>query len=78
MSYEDQVFVAMFIKVHGSIKEMEQAFGISYPTVKSRLNKIGESLGFVESKKVSPKEEVLSKLENGELSFNEALERLSE
>ena len=34
---EDQVFVAAFVRSHGSIKEMEQVFGVSYPTVKARL-----------------------------------------
>ena len=77
LPYEDQVFIGMFIKVHGSIKEMEQAFGISYPTVKARLNKIGRSLGFVEMKEVSSREQILSKLEKGEISVNEAIKELS-
>jgi hypothetical protein len=77
LSYEDQVFIAMFIKVHGSIKDMEQAFGISYPTVKARLNRICEKLGFVHAKPVQEREEVLGKLEKGEISVNEAIERLS-
>src|SRR6478672_4959068 len=42
---EDQVFVAAFVKSHGSIKEMERLFGVSYPTIKSRLNKLSERLG---------------------------------
>jgi hypothetical protein len=67
----------MFIKVHGSIKEMEQAFGISYPTVKARLNKINDSLGFVESKKVNQKADVLGMLERGEMSVDQALKELS-
>ena len=35
---DDQVFVTAFVRAHGSIKEMEQIFGVSYPTIKSRLN----------------------------------------
>ena len=46
---EDQVFVAAFLKSHGSIKEMEQVFGVSYPTVKARLNRIAGQLEFVET-----------------------------
>jgi hypothetical protein len=34
LSAEDQVFVAAFVRSHGSIKEMEQVFGVSYPTVR--------------------------------------------
>ena len=40
LRYEDQVFVSEFVRSHGSIKDMEKAFGISYPTVKNRLNRI--------------------------------------
>ena len=40
LSADDQVFVAAFVRSHGSIKEMERIFGVSYPTVKSRLNRI--------------------------------------
>jgi hypothetical protein len=77
LAYDDQVFIGMFIKVHGSIKEMEQAFGISYPTVKARLNRISDSLGFVESKQVSQNADVLAKLERGEITVEEALKEMS-
>ncbi|MFV2021178.1 DUF2089 family protein [Micromonospora sp. LOL_023] len=40
LSVDDQVFVAAFVRLHGSIKKMERIFGVSYPTVKSRLNRI--------------------------------------
>ena len=44
LSAEDQVFVAAFVRSHGSIKAMEQVFGVSYPTIKARLNRIAASL----------------------------------
>ena len=47
LSAEDQVFVMTFVQVHGSIKEMERLFGISYPTVKKRLDSIASKLEFV-------------------------------
>ena len=49
LSAEDQVFVMTFVQVHGSIKEMERIFGISYPTVKNRLDAIAEQLPLVET-----------------------------
>src|ERR1700742_3468797 len=49
LSAEDQVFVAAFVRSHGSIKEMEQVFGVSYPTIKARLNRIAGGLEFVET-----------------------------
>ncbi len=76
LTMEDQVFVASFVKCHGSIKRMEKLFDISYPTVKNRLNRIGEKLDFIE---VAPDEEgpdVLDLLEKGELTAKEAIERL--
>jgi len=75
---EEQVFVAAFVKSHGSIKKMEQMFGISYPTVKNRLNRIGDKLGFVEITQSEEEDaaEILEQIESGELSVEEALKRL--
>jgi hypothetical protein len=77
LSAEDQVFVMAFMRSHGSIKDMEQMFGISYPTVKNRINRIAEQLEFVEIVKVSPQEEVLEELERGDITAEEAIRRLS-
>jgi hypothetical protein len=81
LSSEDQTFVAAFVRCHGSIKQMEQLFGVSYPTIKNRLNRIGALLPFVE---VAPEpepappstSELLTRLERGELSVNEVLNQL--
>jgi len=51
LSAEDQVFVMAFVRCHGSIKEMEEMFGISYPTVKNRINRIARQMEFVEPRK---------------------------
>ena len=72
LSEEDQIFIIAFIRCHGSIKVMESQFGISYPTVKNRLNKIAQSLDFVEVDPPTSKSEVLSQLEKGEISVEEA------
>jgi hypothetical protein len=77
LSAEDQVFVIAFVRCDGSIKELERIFGISYPTVKNRLSRIARQFEFVETMFPSPQEEVLTKLERGEISANEAIERLS-
>jgi hypothetical protein len=82
---EDQVFVAAFVRCHGSIKQMEKYFGVSYPTIKNRLNKIGSQLSFVEIEQGSEidspaptRSEILDKLSRGELTVTQALERLKE
>ncbi len=83
LSYEDQVFVSEFVRSHGSIKDMEKAFGISYPTVKNRLNRVAAQLRLVEVEvetaaavQPEPGEDVLAMLERGEISADEAAERL--
>ncbi len=48
LTMEDQFFITAFMRSHGSIKDMEALFGISYPTVKNRLNRIARQLEFVE------------------------------
>ena len=77
LSAEDQVFVMAFIQCHGSIKDMEQMFGISYPTVKNRLNKLAGMLELVETHPSPSQEDILSELESGGITAAEAIERLS-
>lgn len=76
LSAEDQVFVAAFVRAHGSIKEMEQVFGVSYPTVKARLNRIARSLEFVDENPRPSKGEVLERLQRGEITAAEAVAEL--
>jgi len=76
---EDQVFIAAFIKSHGSIKEMERLFGISYPTVKNRLNRLSRILDFinVDVQVFRNATDVLERLDRGEITFDQAMEELS-
>lgn len=76
LSPDDQVFLAAFVKNHGSIKEMERIFGVSYPTVKGRLNRIAQMLDFVDVRAEYSSDDVLERLERGELTVDEAVERL--
>jgi hypothetical protein len=76
LGVDDQVFVAAFVRSHGSIKEMERIFGVSYPTVKSRLNRIAERLDFVDTDPAPTGAEVVDRLQRGEISVDEALDEL--
>ena len=76
LTAEDQVFVAVFVKSHGSIKQMEKHFGISYPTVKNRLNRIGDQLRFVDVESIADRSEVLDRLAKGEIGVGDALKEL--
>ena len=74
---EDQFFVMAFVRCHGSIKEMERIFGISYPTIKNRLNRLSERMHLVETCPPTPEAEVLAQLDRGEITAEEAIERLA-
>ena len=76
LSVDDQVFVTAFVRSHGSIKEMEQVFGVSYPTIKSRLTRIANALHFVETNPTPSKGEVLDRLKRGEITADEAIREL--
>lgn len=85
LAAEDQVFVAAFLKSHGSIKEMERVFGVSYPTVKARLNRVAGQLEFVETgpapaedRRADDRRDVLEKLARGEISAAAAIAALEE
>ena len=76
LSFEDQIFVTAFLRSHGSIKEMEQTFGVSYPTIKARLNRISGQLQFIDINPSPSSAEVLERLKSGELSAEEAIRAL--
>jgi hypothetical protein len=81
LSADDQIFVAAFVRCHGSIKQMEKFFGVSYPTIKNRLNKIGAQLPFAEidpppDAERPPASDLLSRLERGEMTVDEVLQQL--
>jgi len=76
LSVEDQVFVTAFVRCHGSIKEMERIFGVSYPTIKSRLNRISQNLDFVETDPAPSSADVIDRLRRGEITAQQALPEL--
>jgi len=76
LSAEDQVFVVAFVRSHGSIKEMERIFGVSYPTIKSRLNRISEALEFVETDPAPSRADIIDRLRRGEITAQQAVAEL--
>ena len=76
LGVDDQVFVAAFVRSHGSIKEMERIFGVSYPTIKARLNRVAELLDFVDTDPAPTGATVIDRLRRGEISAQEALAEL--
>lgn len=74
---EQLFFIEIFIKNRGNIKEIEKELGISYPTVRNKLENVIESLGY-KSKPKANKKDILAKVEKGLLSTEEALKMLRE
>ncbi len=82
---EDLLFVKVFIKCRGNIKDVEKELGISYPTVRGKLDSVIRGLGYEVSNKdfiketddkAAAKNEILDQLSKGELSPKEATERI--
>ncbi len=79
MTKEQKDFAEIFIKNRGNIKEIEKEMGISYPTVKNKLENLIEALGYKsEPLKVDYKKEILEKLNAGEILAEEAIKLLSD
>lgn len=75
---EDQVFVMAFVRSHGSIKQMEKLFGVSYPTIKTRLNRLSEQLPWTEIEEAgsAAANDVLAQLERGDITADQAADML--
>ncbi|MFD1416623.1 DUF2089 domain-containing protein [Oceanobacillus jeddahense] len=76
---EEQLhFIEVFLLSRGNIKEVEKELGISYPTVRGKLNDIIAQLGHKKQEKVEAqnKSQIITMFENGKISTDEAIELL--
>lgn len=74
-----QEFVEVFLSCGGSIKAVEEALGISYPTVKKKLEEVVQALGtdaVKYARMTSKREEILKGIENGVLSAKQGAKLL--
>ena len=80
LSEEDDHFLKVFLSARGNIKEVERCLGISYPTVKSRLEAMLTKLGLgqLQSEVKRRRLEIVEKLERGEIPAREAIKLLNE
>lgn len=79
LSLEHKHFIDVFIKNRGNIKEIEKELGISYPTVRSKLENVIQALGHHSAPVVTVnKKDVLEKLSRGEITAEEAVNLLKE
>ncbi|MCK4541552.1 MAG: DUF2089 domain-containing protein [Spirochaetales bacterium] len=75
---EHQDFIEIFIKCRGNIKDVEKELGISYPTVRGRLDRVIHALGFDQQDIEDRRRSILESLEKKELGPEEAINALKD
>ncbi len=78
LSAEDREFVELFVRASGSLKAIADKLGVSYPTVRSRLNRIIAALEDAEKDERDARNQILDRIEQGEISVDEAIQLLRE
>jgi hypothetical protein len=76
LTADQKSFIDIFIKCRGNIKEVEKEMGISYPTVKNKLEDVACALGYKtepESASTNKRKEILDLLSSGEISVEDAV-----
>ena len=72
LSEEQQNFIELFVLSSGSLKEMASILGVTYPTVRTRLDEIIRSLHEEINKRDEYKQEILERVAKGKLSPKKA------
>lgn len=78
---EQLQFVETFIRVRGNSKDVERELGVSYPTVRGRLDAVIRALGFevpAEDHSAERRKEILRELSEGKIPADEAVRLLEE
>jgi hypothetical protein len=79
LSSEQLNFIEVFIKSRGIIKDVEKELGISYPTVRGKLDDVIRALGYtVTTEKDNSSADIIGKLESGEISPEEAIRQIKQ
>lgn len=83
---EDLHLLRIFVVCEGSIRDMESALGVSYPTVKSRIAALRTRLGLADGTKNKPTDDavsepatardILDQLADGKLTYEQALPKI--
>ena len=76
LTTEQKTFIDVFIKCRGNIKEVEKELGISYPTVKNKLEDVAGALGYKtepDTMTSDKRKEILDMINNGEISVEDAV-----
>lgn len=80
LTADQLAFVETFVRCEGKINKVEEELGISYPTVRSRLNEVIHALGYEVREDTAPSAEqrkvILEQLASGQISSDEAIKLL--
>jgi hypothetical protein len=83
LSADQQAFLILFVRSRGNLSEVERALGVSYPTVRAKLEELINALAdaptneeMAESTMPLSRREILDRVARGEVPANEALELL--
>jgi hypothetical protein len=79
LSSEQLNFMEVFLKCRGNIKDVEKELGISYPTVRAKLDDVVTALGYTVVKKPTvASKDILDMLEKGEITPEQAINMMKE
>jgi len=84
LTIEQLSFVETFVRCEGKITRVEAELGLSYPTIRNRLHEVIRAMGYEpgegDTSGMSEQErrEILERLENGEISYEDAMQLLEE
>jgi hypothetical protein len=78
LSRKELEFVELFVRLRGSIKEVEKSLGVSYPTVRGMLDAVIKSLGYSPGRPLQAEKrmQIIEKVDRGEISAERAAELL--
>jgi len=73
ISTDEQQFIELFVLASGSLKQMAQILGVSYPTVRNRLDKLIRVLKEEKQKDDKRKQKILEDIEAGRISAKQGM-----
>ena len=90
LTQDQATFVSAFLRVRGNLSEMEKVLGVSYPTIRNKLDEINRALGGANAEAVSQEDQstpqpgsvetdrrsILQLVAEGKLSAAQALDKL--
>jgi hypothetical protein len=79
LTREQTQFLEAFLRARGVIKDVEEALGISYPTVRGRLDELLRALGLADDRERDRERRrvILADLSEGKISSEEAMTLLA-